>query len=101
VLEGPHVLAQQRLEVLAFGEVQVLAAGITQDIAEQVDPPRSLGRELDRVHGPIHLGLSAGSRLEALDQPRGRSDAQGFDPLAQHRIIRPGSPRPAVLPASG
>src|SRR2546425_11173067 len=62
------MLANRRGEVLTFDKVHVLAAGISEDIAEGVDTPFSLGSKIDVVGGIIHLRLDAGSGFKTANQ---------------------------------
>jgi hypothetical protein len=86
VFEGPDVLPLSRLHVLRFDEPQVLAARVAEDQAEQVDPPPPLLREVQRVHGVIHLGLHTGPRLEAFDPGRLRLRTQLGHTLAENAV---------------
>src|SRR2546427_2977081 len=54
--------------VLTFDKVHVLAAGISEDIAEGVDTPFSLGSKIDVVGGIIHLRLDAGCGFKTVNQ---------------------------------
>src|SRR6266702_6511559 len=68
VRERGDMLPNCRREVLTFDKVHELAPGISEDIAEGVDAPLSLGGEVDVVRGIIHLPLNAGSGFKAVNQ---------------------------------
>jgi hypothetical protein len=86
VFEGPDVLPLGRLHVLRFDEPQVLAARVAEDQAEQVDPPPTFLREVQRIAGVVHLGLHAGAGLEPLGPRRLGLRTQLGDTLAEDTV---------------
>ena len=58
MFERGNMLPDCRFEVLAYGKTDVLPAGVTQDVAEELHAPTTFLSKVDRVSGPIHLSLS-------------------------------------------
>lgn len=76
-LEGRHVTAQQRLQILMQNEARDDVPGMAQHQREQPDDPRHawLVLEGDDEAGEVDLRLVAGRRLEA--------DLEGLRPIAR------------------
>jgi hypothetical protein len=83
--EGSDVLANRRVEVLAFDKMPVPAAGISQDVGEGMHPSFALHGEIDVIGGIVHPTLKSGGRLEAADQ-ESRAAAQLAQAVADNRV---------------
>ena|SRR5205809_2553227 len=66
--ESRNVLANRRGEVLTLDKMNVLTAGVSEDVAESVHASLALCSEIDVVSGIIHLRLSARSGFKAANQ---------------------------------
>ena len=60
MFEGADVFAQSRRQVLGLDKTQILAAGVTEHIAERVNATAAFAGEVDVVGAVIHLGLGPG-----------------------------------------
>ena len=92
VLKGADVLADRGREVLALHEVEIQAAGVAQDVAEQVDAPPAFLSEVEVIGAVVHLRLGSRGCLKADHGLRRRLRSQASDPLADHRVAAAKAP---------
>ena len=92
MMEGADVLAQRRRQILRFDEAQVLAAGVAEQVTEEIDAAAAFAGEVEIVDAEVHLGLVARPGLEAR---HGRRRGRGRSRLIRSRTVvyRPVKPR--------
>ena len=67
MLEGPHMLADRRREILRLDKPEIAPSRVAEDVAERVHAPAAFLGERDLEGRVVHLRLDSGARLEAHD----------------------------------
>src|SRR6266508_658282 len=86
-MEGVYVLAQGRRQVHRLDEAQIRAARVAEQVAEQIDTPTAVAREVEVVDAMVHLGLGTWPGLKARHGRRRGTRPQSLDALAHDGVL--------------